>query len=181
MNPKELLSRDKDWLKRHSKEIPREIDVLERDRPRVGGKRLHFISLDEQVENQAGDTVPMEEMIWGQVQDAYWGDDDLELLGPEEYERLQDFLAEFQERREMLLTDREREVLELLREGLSQADIGRKLSITRPAVNKFVRNVAEKTRGLSTKHLIEPRTKPRPSLLETQKVDAKPRRRSKKG
>lgn len=56
--------------------------------------------------------------------------------------------------REFWLTDREREVLELVTEGMTAKEIGRSLAIAPCTVERHVENVRLKTRARNRCHMI---------------------------
>ncbi len=56
-----------------------------------------------------------------------------------------------------LLTSREKEILDFMRSGMSQAEVARELSISRPAVSQTMKRIEEKTNGVATRHLLKHR------------------------
>lgn len=190
-----LAAADKCWLEEQKKEV----SPSRLSRPRVNGKRIHLVSIDEPFSD--GRTLKEVDDLYNRdgesrstsytqgakrtkrlsVIDRDWPDG----LDYGEYQLFKDLRADEQAQLEESLTKREKEVAELKREGMSQAEIARKLDISRAAVTKHIKKIDKKTSGLWSNDLIDfsdgrrkwkRRELREPGILQTQKLSLEPKR-----
>jgi len=171
--PLELGPEHIKWLEKHTGDLPPE--DLE-DRPRVNGRRIYVV-YTSQPAYRDDDSKTLEE-----VDDFYrldgWPDE-----GDFDDER-KECLAQEQERQEGLLTDREREAIDLLRYGFSQSEIAIKWRVSKAAVSRtmdrlwrkaplVVQEIVDLTDGRkSKKHRALMKTL---GVLQTQTIELRPR------
>jgi predicted DNA-binding protein (UPF0251 family) len=163
------MGKDKDaekWFKKHAHELPPE----EPPRERIGGKQIKFTPISLKM------PAPEEKTLSEESQRRFYESDNL----GEKYDDFVNAVEQSIFRREYALTPREFEILELLRSGLSQADIGRRLKISRPAVTKCCERI-RKVMGRHVENLFEPKSCTGVGLLQAQAKaqDLRPRARKK--
>ncbi len=158
------------WLKKHARELPPE----EPEEPRLGGNRLKFVDAEHRrIHNDSRmDRDPAKEKV--SEEDERWL---YELEHPgKSYDSFLDEIEQNEKYRESKLSPAEHHVLDLLRQGHSQADITRRLRVSRAAVSKHCLAI-RKIMGRSVANLFEPlRTGLQNSILN-QSQTLQPRRR----
>ena len=171
-NPLELAPEHVNWLEKQAVDLPPDLE----DRPRVNGRRIYFDSTTQPAYRD-NDSKTLEE-----VDDFYrlegWPDE-----GDFDDER-KECLVEEQERQEGLLTDRERDAVDLLRCGFSQSEISREWKVSEAAVSRtmdrlwrkaplVMQEIVDLTDGRkSKKHRALMKT---PGVLQTQAIEFRPR------
>jgi len=170
--PLELAPEHIKWIEKHAGDLPPDLE----DRPRVNGRRIYFDSISQPAYRD-DDSTTLEE-----VDDFYrldgWPDE-----GDFDDERKECF-AEEQEFQEGLLTEREREALDLLRRGFSQFEISREWRVSKAAVSRtmdrlwkraplVMQEIVDLTDGRKNKkHRVLMKT---PGVLQTQTIELRPR------
>ena len=152
------------WLKKHEKELRK----FEDKHPRVDGKKVKLLHNPEEAYART-----QKKLVSG------WESQIISTETPEEFANWDECSDARDIRREVLLTERQRKVLDLLREGHSRADIARMLKVSRPAVTKLCNNIHRHMRD-SVDSLFERVACTEKGIVYTQSFDAKPRGRKRR-